>query len=112
MQSVKVNLLRVTGARSFTGKDGTEFLAIPIKANGVYVTEKGQYLELTLIPNRDGPGQHGDDGFVAINLSREQREAGEKGPIIGNWRHINRPAATPPPVQTAPVEDAGDEIPF
>ena len=112
MQSVKINLLRVTGARPFTAKDGVEFLAIPIKANGIYVTEKGQYLELTLIPTRDGPGQHGDDGFVTVNLSREQREAGEKGPIVGNWRHLKKPAATPPPAQTAPPEDDGDDIPF
>lgn len=112
MQSVKINLLRVTGARPFTAKDGTEFLAIPIKENGVYVTEKGQYLELTLIPNRDGPGQHGDDGFVTVNLSREQREAGEKGPIVGNWRHLKRPVATPPPVQTATAEDDDYDIPF
>lgn len=112
MQSVKINLLRVTGARPFTAKDGTEFLAIPIKANGVYVTDKGQYLELTLIPNRDGPGQHGDDGFVTVNLSREQREAGEKGPIVGNWRHLKRAAAAPAPVESAPTTDDGDDIPF
>jgi hypothetical protein len=112
MQSLKINLLRITGARPFTAKDGTQFLAIPIKANGVYVTDKAQYLELTLIPNRDGPGQHGDDGFVTVNLSREQREAGEKGPIVGNWRHLKRAAATPPPVESATVPDDGDDIPF
>lgn len=112
MQSVKINLLRVTGARPFTSKDGVEFLAIPIKANGVYVTDKAQYLELTLIPNRDGPGQHGDDGFVTVNLSREQREAGEKGPIVGNWRHLKKPAATPAPAQSVPATDDGDDIPF
>ena len=112
MQSLKIDLLKLTGARPFTSKDGIEFIAIPIQANAVFVGEKSRNLELTLIPNRDGPDKYGYAGFAAVNLSREQREAGEKGPIVGNWRHLKKPAATPAPAQTAPVEDDETDIPF
>jgi hypothetical protein len=112
MQSLKIDLLKLTGARSFTAKDGTAFIAIPIQANAVFVTEKAQYLNLTLIPNRDGPDKYGYAGFAAVNLTKERREAGEKGPIIGNWKPIGRSAAAPPPVQSAPMPDDGEDIPF
>jgi hypothetical protein len=112
MQSLKIDLLKLTGARPFTAKDGTAFIAIPLQANAVHVGEKGSYMELTLIPNRDGPDKYGYAGFAAVSLTKERREAGEKGPIIGNWKPIGRAAAAPPPVQSAPATDDGDDIPF
>ena len=112
MQSLKIDLLKFTGARAFTAKDGTAFVAIPLQANAVFVGEKAHYLELTLIPNRDGPDKYGYAGFAAVNLTKERREAGEKGPIIGNWKPIGRSAATPPPVESATVPDDGEDIPF
>ena len=112
MQSLKIDLLKFTGARPFTSKDGVEFIAIPLEANAVFVGEKSRSLELTLIPNRDGPDKYGYTGFAAVNLTKKRREAGEKGPIIGNFKPIGKPAATPPPAQSAPPEDDGDDIPF
>jgi hypothetical protein len=112
MQSLKIDLLKLTGARAFTSKDGTAFVAIPIEANAVHVGEKGSYLDVTLMENRDGPGKYGDDGFAVVNLTKERREAGEKGPIIGNWRHLKRAAATPPPAQSAPPVESQSDIPF
>jgi hypothetical protein len=50
--------------------------------------EKGKYMNLTLIENRNGPDQYDNDGFVVQDLGKERRLAGEKGPIIGNWRHV------------------------
>jgi hypothetical protein len=112
MQSLKIDLLKLTGARPFTAKDGTAFVAIPVQANAVFVGEKGSYMELTLIPNRDGPDKYGYTGFAAVNLPKERREAGEKGPIIGNWKPIGRTAAAPPLVESAPSTGDGDDIPF
>ena len=39
MQSLKIDLLKFTGARPFTSKDGVAFVAIPLEANAVYVGE-------------------------------------------------------------------------
>ena len=69
-------------------------------------------MELTLISNRDGPDKYGYAGFAAVNLTKERREAGEKGPIIGNFKPIGRAAAAPPPVESAPATDDCDDIPF
>jgi hypothetical protein len=112
MQSLKIDLLKLTGARLFTAKDGAAFVAIPLQANAVHVSEKGRYLELTLVPNRDGPDKYGYTGFAAVNLTKERREAGEKGPIVGNFKPVGRAAAAPPPEQTALATDDGDDIPF
>ena len=112
MQSLKIDLLKFTGARAFTAKDGTAFIAIPLDANAVHVGEKGSYLELTLVPNKDGPDRFGYAGFAAVNLPKDRREAGEKGPIVGNWKPIVRGNPAPPPAQSPPEPDGPDDIPF
>ncbi len=112
MQSLKIDLLKFTGARAFTSKDGTAFVAIPVEVNGVYVGEKGHYLELTLIENKEGPDRFGYAGFAAVNLPKERREAGERGPIVGNYKTVGKAAPAPAQVQSAPDDDAGDAIPF
>jgi hypothetical protein len=40
--------------------------------------------------NRDGTDQYGYDGFIVQDVGKERREAGIKGPIIGNWKHIGQ----------------------
>ena len=113
MQSLKIDLLKFTGARAFTAKDGTAFIAIPLDANGVFVSPNGpHYLELTLVPNKDGPDRFGYTGFAAVNLPKDRREAGEKGPIVGNWKPIVRGNSAPPPAQSPPESDGPDDIPF
>jgi len=49
---------------------------------------KGTYADLTLMDNRDGTDQYGNDGFVVQDVGKERREAGEKGPIVGNWKYV------------------------
>lgn len=88
---------------------------------------KGKYLNAVLFENRNGPDQYGNDGFVAVDVTKEERERGEKGPIIGNWKHLggkpssqpsSKPApapkqTTPPaPKQRDPDLDPDDDIPF
>jgi hypothetical protein len=53
----------------------------------LYVGEKGTYLDAILIPN-DGPSKYGDDGFVVQGVTKKKRDAGERGPILGNWRFL------------------------
>jgi hypothetical protein len=71
---------------------------------------KGTYCDITLI---DKPSEYGD-GFIVQDLGKERRLAGERGPIIGNWKETGQAK----PQQTAPVsspaydEDHDGTIPF
>jgi len=59
-----------------------------IQKEDLYQGKKGTYLDAILIPNKDGQSDYGDDGFVVQGVSKEKRDAGERGPIIGNWRFL------------------------
>ena len=78
-----------------------------------------KYLDLALMHNRNGRDEFGNDGFVVQSLSKERRAAGEKGPIIGNWKNTERSGrgaqapAVPAPIPNAtgqPPKD--DDVPF
>lgn len=114
MQSLKLDLSKFTGATRFTSKTGVDHIAIPLSPNGVFVGAKGLYLELTLRENNDGPDKFGYEGFAAVNLTKDQRESGMKGPIVGNWKHVgqSKPAQRQAPVQSQDVDDDIDSIPF
>jgi len=55
-----------------------------------FVGEKGTYADLTLMDNRGGTDQYGNDGFIVQDVGKQRREAGEKGPIVGNWKHVGQ----------------------
>lgn len=117
MQTIKIDLLKFQGAKRFTSKDGTEHVAIPLALNNVFPGEKGLYCNLTLLENRDGPDQYGNDGFAALDLGKERRLAGEKGTILGNWKHVGqaKPAPATPHEQAkgnAFQPDDEPDIPF
>lgn len=90
------------------------------KEHFIHGKKGGIYADLILIEH---PSDFGDDGFVAQSISKEERDAGERGPIVGNWRESNKEKAPPPPRQASaperpapkpqpelPIED--DDIPF
>jgi len=94
-----------------------------IDRTALYDGAKGKYLNLTLLDNREGTDQYGNDGMIVQDLGKERRLAGEKGPILGNWKHIGTredlrgpaPAKATSPqasTQTAAEWDADDDIPF
>jgi hypothetical protein len=60
---------------------------------------KGTYLDLVVWPNKDGAGQFGDTHYVVQEISKTAREAGERGPIIGNAKVPEVEAPAPPPRQ-------------
>lgn len=87
MIAVKLNCSKIEKARLFKG-------------------EKGLYLDLVLVENKDGVDQYGNAGFVSHSVSKEEREKGVKGTIIGNFKYIGqKPAAKKP---TAPKPDPAD----
>jgi hypothetical protein len=84
-----------------------------INKDHLYKGAKGTYLSGVFFENKNGPSEYGDDGFIVQDISKEAREAGEKGPIIGNWRRLE-PKYTAPKVETPRTTDepVDDEIPF
>lgn len=92
---------------------------------------KGTYLDAVLMENRDGTDQYGWDGFISIDTTKEERNQGVRGVIIGNFKYIgqgqggtnprpaSRPAAKPASASapaSAPVAGDGppesDDVPF
>ena len=126
MIRLKLNLRKLTDFRTFTGKDGIEYAAFPIKANAIYMTEKTASMDVTLMDNRDGPDQYGNDGFATLDLGKDRRLAGERGPILGNWKDLDGgnqrqgryvPASeavrkSAPAQATQPDEEEVDDVPF
>ena len=79
----------------------------------IYPGKKGKYITLTLMENRDGLDEYGNEGFVVQDIGKERRLAGEKGPIVGNWKHVGQPAAKPAPTPHEKAkDDERDDIPF
>jgi hypothetical protein len=81
-----------------------------------------QYLDIILIPSKSS--QFGDTHFIVQGVNKATRDAGIKGPIIGNakekggegvqddapQRSTRRAPATPPP--PPPQENIDEDVPF
>ena len=85
-----------------------------IDKSHLFKGERGTYLDLTLMEN-DQVDEYGNAGFVSQSVSKEAREAGVKGPIIGNYKTIElkRKPAVQPAKQPQPNSDyAQADVPF
>lgn len=82
-----------------------------------YVGKNGTYCDMVLFDNKAGKDQYGNDGFVVQSVSKEARQQGVKGPIIGNWKRVGedakpKPAAAPASTTPAPAATEDDDVPF
>ena len=50
----------------------------------LYKGAKGTYLDATVFIDPANPSQFGDHGMITQDISKERKDAGEKGPILGN----------------------------
>ena len=94
--AIKIDITKIDRDRLFIGKNGAE------------------YLDATVFINEEA-GQFGDHGMITQSVSKEEREAGVKGAILGNVKTIgefgdNNRAAAPAPAAAAPAPL--DDIPF
>lgn len=84
----------------------------------LFAGAKGTYLDLVVWPNKDGTDQYGNTHYVVQELSRAARDAGERGPIIGNLTlpedEAPQQRQAPPPRQQAqrpaPQQQAQDNF--
>lgn len=69
--------------------------------------EKGTYLSCTLLLN-DATDNYGNNGMIVQDTTKEEREAGNKGAILGNCKVLTGSTPTSTNVATPSAED----IPF
>ena len=86
---LKINVTKIDKAKLFKG-------------------EKGTYLDCTLLYNSDAD-QYGNNGMIIQDATKEEREAGNKGAILGNAKEF-KTGNTVAPALAASSED--DNLPF
>jgi hypothetical protein len=118
LHKLKIDLLKVTGARKFTAKDGSEHIAIP--ATSLYIGAKAAYLDLDMRENRDGPDDYENTHMLTISPTAAQRAAKERTPRVGNAKTLTfgtSSASSAAPRQAAQkdaswIEDDSQDVPF
>ena len=55
-----------------------------IDKSKIFEGKKGKYVDFTTFLDLDNPSKWGDHGFIAHSISKEERESGAKGGIVGN----------------------------
>lgn len=79
--------------------------------------QKHVYLDASVFLN-DEEDQYGNHGMITQDVSKEDRQAGKKGPILGNAKIVWREGGDSKPTYNggqsapAPATVEGDEIPF
>lgn len=71
-----------------------------------------KFLNLVMMTN-ETPDAYGNDGFIAESVTKEEKEQGKKGAILGNCKIVGKPAQP----QTAPTQNTAsanvvDDLPF
>jgi len=83
-----------------------------IDKTAIHHGEKGKYIDITLLGNRDGEDRFGNHYMIVQDLGQTRREAGEKGPILGNGKIVGQKQAQQPnPAVVAQVEQ-DENVPF
>jgi len=76
--SVKIDVTKIDKARLFEGKNGAK------------------YLDMTTFIDLDNQGQFGYNGMITQDVSKEEREQGVKGAILGNVKVFYKDGGTQP----------------
>jgi hypothetical protein len=83
-----------------------------IEKKRLYEGEKGTYLGATLVMSGE-KDKYGNIGLIVQDISKEEREAGNKAPIIGNvkakYGDAPKPQAPVTPIVSSAVDD---DLPF
>ena len=82
----------------------------------LYKNEKGAYLNATMFIDFDTPDKYGNHGMVTQDVSKEAKDAGEKGPILGNvkifWKGDTPSRSKPVSKPATKGDNFDDDIPF
>ena len=76
-----------------------------IDKDRLYKGQKGQYLDLTTFVNLDEKDQYDNNGFISQSVSKEERDAGVKTPILGNVKVFYPTSSAPAKQEDFALED-------
>lgn len=95
MITAKIDVTKIDKTFLFKGKSGT-------------------YLDIALITNKAGRDQYGNDGMIVQSVSKQARQEGKKGPILGNYVTLEDRTNTAPQKKVSANDPLGpeDDIPF
>jgi hypothetical protein len=94
--SVKLDVTKIDKARLFKG-------------------QKGTYLDATVFIDVDNPDQYGNNGMITQDVTKEERDQGVKGNILGNVKVFYRAEGEQPAQEKQAdtwIEDDLDSLPF
>jgi hypothetical protein len=109
---LKIDLLKIPGAKKFQSKDGTWHVAIPHPA--VYIGEKGAYLDCDLSERKE-VDRYDNTHSIAMRQSKEQRQAREPRVFIGDGTTLtfgNSQQSAPAKSESQIDDDGNEDIPF
>jgi len=71
--------------------------------------QKGTYLDATVFVDLGEADKYGNHGMITQDVTKEEKDAGQKGPILGNCKVFWRDDG-----QAAPAADVDDDdsVPF
>lgn len=75
----------------------------------LYKGEKGTYLTAALLLNEESD-EYGNNGMIVEQITKEERQSGHKGTIIGNAKIMQK--KQPETIPTVEAEDLGNDLPF
>jgi hypothetical protein len=109
---LKIDLLKIPGAKKFQSKDGTWRVAIPHPS--VYIGEKGAYLNCDLTEKRDGKDRYDNTHSIALQQSKGDRQAKVNRVFIGDGKTFTfGNSQQSDPVMPVNQDDEGFEsVPF
>lgn len=109
---LKIDLLKIPGAKKFQSKDGTWHVAIPHPS--VYIGEKGAYLDCDLSERKE-VDRYDNTHSIALRQSKEARQAKEPRVFIGDGKTItfgNSQQSAPAKPEPQFDDDGNEDIPF
>ena len=87
-----------------------------IEKHRLFAGAKGKYLDATVFIDIDQKDQYDNNGMITQDVSKEEKEAGTRGNILGNckvfWNDGGGSTQQQPAQQQAPANDFDDDIPF
>jgi len=85
-----------------------------IDKSKLYKGTEGTYLDVTAFVDTDNQDKFGNNGMITQSVSKEEREAGTRGVILGNSKVFfqGESKQNSSPKQANSFEELKDDIPF